>query len=62
MYDGADQEDDESQEYLMQVYERLDNMRVDTVSSSRIFDDNEMELTVRELARLEREKIRRIWC
>ena len=39
-----------------QVYERLDNMGADTVSSSRIFDDYEMELTVRELARLERDK------
>ena len=48
---GADQEDDESQEYLMQVYKKLGNMRADTASSSGIFDDNEMELTVSELAR-----------
>ena len=48
---GADQEDDESQEYLMQVYKRLGNMGPGTSSRSRIFDDNEIELTVREWAR-----------
>ena len=35
---------------------RITKQRRIKTTSSRIFDDEEMELTVRELARLEREK------
>ena len=52
----AERELRRAQEKVEKEKKKISKQRRIKTSSSRIFDDDEMELTVRELARLEREK------
>ena len=52
----AERELRRAQEKVEKEKKKISKQRRIKTSSPRIFDDDEMELTVRELARLEREK------